>query len=685
MDSHSPHSTEEKATQKLGREDRFEIRLGEELLKRGYLTQSQLGQAMWERADSPLRLQEICLVHEWVTQEQVYSLVPTQQLRLGEILMLHNELSIDQLQSILSSQETRRPRRPIGELVVQQGWIPAERLKWALAEQEELHRLAASDSWQVINGNSPLSPVQRSSGGKESLQELKDVISGYKHQIAVLERQLAARRQPSSSPSDSGLTQGERQRYESRIQALEAQIAQTQSEGMGLTSAERQGYEDRIKGLERQLTEAQQLKDQLVAGYEARVTMLDQQLAQQRQEWETFCSQSNEEIASYHTQYQQQIQWRDLQLQQQAQQQQELQQSIVSLQFELQTAQDTLQHQHGLHQDYQRQQAEAQHQITALTTTVSELQQELDRIRQHRDTAQGEVDQLQQQLETYQAQLDKVQQTRARLISDLAEARRRGVELETQLREYQESDAVRQLQELESRLEHQIEENQTLRQEAEIERDTLSQRLRHLQEELNRQKAQNQALSIRARLSAQPMAIPDQETLNPDQQSGAKAAAAAPPKRSAQKRSAQPDQRAAAAAQEPSTSWAQRLLARLRLAGLVRRSEIPTILSSWEESQQEFTQVLSRCTGLKPETVRFFAEEGYSARLKGAQVPEDFLEAAGLISRQQLDQIRPEVDSEGSLCQTLVKRGILNQKTADYFSRTFNASPDPGATLKPSD
>ncbi len=523
MDSHSTHSTEEKVTQKLGRDDRFEIRLGEELLKRGYLTQAQLGQAMWERSESPLRLQEICLSHEWVTKEQVYTLVPTQQLRLGEILLLHNELSVDQLSSMLGSQETRRPRRQLGDLIVQQGWIPAERLKWALAEQEELHRLSASDSWQVINGSSPISPVQRSAGGRESLQELKDVISGYKHQISVLERQLASQKQGTAGVAP-GLAQAERRQYEERIRALETQISQSQAgSAMAPTAAERQSYEERIKGLEKQLSEVQQLKDQLVSGYEARISMLDQQLAQQRQEWETFCSQSNQEIASYHTQYQQQIQWRDLQLQQQAQQQQELQQSIVSLQFELQTTRDALQDQYGLQQGYLQQQAQDQQQIESLTAAITELQRALEETHAQLQISQEESEQLQQQLDTYQAQLDKVQQTRARLISDLAEARRQKLALEQRLQEAQSTDSDgsdHSIQELQQALEQQRQDNQKLRQEVEVERATLSQRVRQLQEELNRQKAQNQAQAARARLSSPPTPLPTGETLIPGQDKG---------------------------------------------------------------------------------------------------------------------------------------------------------------------
>lgn len=50
-------------------QEKFEIRLGEALNRAGLLTPAQLAQAMWEKADNPLMLGELCMQHGWVAPE----------------------------------------------------------------------------------------------------------------------------------------------------------------------------------------------------------------------------------------------------------------------------------------------------------------------------------------------------------------------------------------------------------------------------------------------------------------------------------------------------------------------------------------------------------------------------------------------------------------------------------------
>ncbi|NJK63118.1 MAG: hypothetical protein HC921_10970 [Synechococcaceae cyanobacterium SM2_3_1] len=62
---------------------RFDIQLGETLLKAGVLTQAQLSQAMWEKAETYLSLGETCVLNEWAPPEVIYTNVPQPDPALG--------------------------------------------------------------------------------------------------------------------------------------------------------------------------------------------------------------------------------------------------------------------------------------------------------------------------------------------------------------------------------------------------------------------------------------------------------------------------------------------------------------------------------------------------------------------------------------------------------------------------
>ncbi len=115
--------------------------------------------------------------------------------------------------------------------------------------------------------------------------------------------------------------------------------------------------------------------------------------------------------------------------------------------------------------------------------------------------------------------------------------------------------------------------------------------------------------------------------------------------------------------------WAQRILSNLFAADLVPVESIKRILLEWEQSAGTLTEVLGRISGLSAQTVTFFSEGGYSARLAGAQDLSDYLVASGIVSPEHIQAAK---QAEASSVSTwLVEQGHLSQKTADYFERTF--------------
>ncbi|MFS8807515.1 hypothetical protein NW837_08670, partial [Synechococcus sp. R6-10] len=119
------------------------------------------------------------------------------------------------------------------------------------------------------------------------------------------------------------------------------------------------------------------------------------------------------------------------------------------------------------------------------------------------------------------------------------------------------------------------------------------------------------------------------------------------------------------------TPWVQRVLTQLRAAGLIDNAGIETVIHAWEKEGCTFTDVLAHHSGLKPETVKFFSEGGYSVQLAGGRHVADYLKASGLVSAAQIEQIQKHLPPGGSLCQALAQAGILRRATALYFERHF--------------
>ncbi|MFS8908362.1 hypothetical protein NW835_07935, partial [Synechococcus sp. OH2] len=179
--------------------EKFEIRLGEALNKAGLLTPAQLAQAMWEKADSPLMLGELCMQHGWVAPQDLYPLIPVELVRIGEILVLHGYLELEHVYQALLQQK-HHPERKLGEILVQQGWVQPHWLEWALDKQQQLRRRrGAANSWEVmveqwstIPDQPPLyaSPLQAAQQVHKATAQYKAQLERYQEQVAALKAQL---------------------------------------------------------------------------------------------------------------------------------------------------------------------------------------------------------------------------------------------------------------------------------------------------------------------------------------------------------------------------------------------------------------------------------------------------------------------------------------------------------------
>lgn len=120
---------------------REKIRIGELMLQRGLITQTQLTQALAEQKHSGVQLGEICIQHGWVSQAQLKRIITGQRrtnmmrgkVRIGEVLMQRGLINQVQLTQALAEQKQSGAR--LGDILVQHGWVSQTQLRQALHQQ----------------------------------------------------------------------------------------------------------------------------------------------------------------------------------------------------------------------------------------------------------------------------------------------------------------------------------------------------------------------------------------------------------------------------------------------------------------------------------------------------------------------------------------------------------------------
>ncbi|PZD70319.1 Lysostaphin [Acaryochloris thomasi RCC1774] len=121
--------------------NREKIRIGELMLQRGLINQSQLTQALAEQKQSGAQLGEICKQQGWVSQAQLQQVLNGQRrrnitrgkVRIGEVLMQRGLISQVQLTQALTEQKQNGLQ--LGDILVQRGWVSPTQLRQALYEQ----------------------------------------------------------------------------------------------------------------------------------------------------------------------------------------------------------------------------------------------------------------------------------------------------------------------------------------------------------------------------------------------------------------------------------------------------------------------------------------------------------------------------------------------------------------------
>jgi hypothetical protein len=116
------------------------------------------------------------------------------------------------------------------------------------------------------------------------------------------------------------------------------------------------------------------------------------------------------------------------------------------------------------------------------------------------------------------------------------------------------------------------------------------------------------------------------------------------------------------------TPWARQLMTQLRESNLISEETLQKVLSTWIQQGGKLTQILENEAGLSPSTIHFFGDQGFSARLHGCQHLGDFLQAAGLITQEDLTTLLENKDPNQSIEEALVEKELIPSPTVEYFS-----------------
>ncbi|MFQ3585578.1 MAG: hypothetical protein SNJ85_11785, partial [Cyanobacteriota bacterium] len=424
--------------------------------------------------------------------------------------------------------------------------------------------------------------------------------------------------------------------YQQRIQELEAQLAKLQqavaqgegSQQVQLVRLRQELEKERAALAEQQQRTAQQEK--LVLQLYRNIDELEANLTQQAEAH----SQERQALLQHHQEQINQLQAQLAEQQQASQQAQQARQEVEHLRTQLQKLSQTLKQMQPLQQRYQ-----------ALTQQVQPLVQKLNQAKTHiaklgealqrSQTSQQHYQQLAQKQQT---QLQQAQATTARLRQELSAVQKK---LATFAEQQQLAQQLQNAQQLMKSYRQSLE---TLQQELKAEQ----MRNRLLQAQLERQQ---RISSNSSNFSGASQGIPtpaldpsDDGTLQADPVTGSPVL----------------------------TPWSRQLFIRLRKADLITRQQVQEVLDLWQRQGGRLTDILTAHLGLQVATIRFFSDEGYAARLGGCQRLGEYLQAAGLVSAEQLQQaLQVHRQSGLRLGETLVQQGLIRPSTANYFAHTF--------------
>ncbi len=649
----------ESTTRFLVSQAKDRIPLGQQLLQAGLLTKAQLAQALREQQQTHLRFGEVCLEKQWISPQQLYQFTSSQSLCLGEILVARGYIEFDQLRIALAQQ--RRYGRKLGEILIWKGWIQPAVLEQILAEQEQLQGMPEVNAWQALSRSVPEGFDQVEAAAAEDLEDLNlvDLASAGSQRAELVVRgsleSLAPAAEPQIMPEpteipfsdlelETGTPTTQLTGYRNRVAALELELEMQQREWdatiqrMNEQVLEFQrAYQERIQTLENRLQQVQQERSEaeaeLVRVHQLQVFQLRELLAERQAELQSRLDQQAQQATAHAAvvnSYQQRIQELE------AQQAQQARQEVEHLRTQLQKLSQTLKQMQPLQQRYQ-----------ALTQQVQPLVQRLNQAKAHiaqlgeaLQRSQTWQQHYQQLAQKQQAQLQQAQATTARLSQELATLQK---QLATLPEQRQLAQQLHNAQQLMKSYRHSLE---TLQQELKAER----MRNRLLQAQLERQEwlsrgipRQEPVLSEKSNEKSKSSESED-ETMQTNPVTGSPVL----------------------------TPWARQLFIRLRKADLITRQQVQEVLELWRQQGGKLTAILTSHLGLQNTTIRFFSDEGYAAKLSGCRRLGEYLQAAGLVNAEELQQaLQVHRQSGLRFGETLVQQGLIRPSTANYFAHTF--------------
>ncbi|MDX2272203.1 MAG: hypothetical protein NW237_09695 [Cyanobacteriota bacterium] len=535
----------------------------------------------------------------------------------------------------------------------------------------------------------------------------------YQHRITLLETKLKQQ-----ETEQLAAQQALSQTYQQRIEGLESELAQQrtslemersqQSERQAAQLAISEQYQQRIRDLEGELASQQSLLEKrsadqsefqiLSTQYQKRIEELQDELnrqifaeqeqqhalATQQQQIDELENQLKQQLLQHQQQqqeisqrYQQRIQLLEDKLEEQQQQKQQAQsthQEVDHLRSEIHRLSGELQRVQPIEAKYQT----LSQQVQPLLQKLSQTKAHVVQLGQALQKSQASQQQYQRLLQTQKAQLEKAQSTAVKLAKELRQTRQEMATLREQVQtQNPPADLSPQPPQPEmAALQTQLQGSHSLMV-------AYRQSLENLQNEIKAQRDENRLLQAKLDRQTQITEVMEGQLRKAgDASSGWTSVTNAVQSQLDQNLSKQWETITESIHIDPTlqsgqtpvlTAWARQLFFRLQEADLISDEQIQAVLRVWSSQGGKLTHVLSEQTGLQPSTIKFFSDEGYSAKLFGCRRIGEYLQAAGLVTEADLQAALQDNRQGRRLGEALADRGLIRPSTADYFARTFTS------------
>lgn len=646
--------------------------LGQRLVQEGVLTQDQLSEALREQQNNHFRLGEVCLDKGWITPEQLYQMIPSQNLGLGELLVFLNYIRLDQLRVALAQQ--RRFGRKLGEILVWKEWITQEELETILHIQELLREEASPKAWEILSTleakkdppSTEIDLIEMQESDLIDLEKLPPLSTETsldldKDRVAILENLLNKREEQWNAfmLEISQQMQVYQSQHLERVKHLEETI-ETQKTDLETQNQAAQQAQDTLLKLQSELQERQRVHQQEIEQYE--------QILQQFEEENTSLKIQFKASQDALQEIQRKVNTQESDLEKSRQRVTDLedelkdvhkhQESLLErlnitqdllLDVEAQLAKDKMETSQKI-QIYQSQHLK---QITQLEETIEHQKKQLhdqetnlealnDQLLNTQKELQNLHDIQQKQTQKYEQKCWEFEEEKKTLQNTIVELKK---DLDT-LSEKSHGSSI-EMDPIEDNL---ISESEPRQDELDILREDVI----RLETELERSQQEQDSLKKTLEEVQSGIDIPVEEKQ------------VVPVLWKARKSSSL-----------PLTQWAQNLFKGLQEAGLLQEPEIEMVLQEWKEKGGKLTDVLSSQTQLDPRTIKFFADGGYAAKVSGCEKISDFLLVAALISEEDLNKGKQMQLPGQEIEEVLVDLGIIQPATAAYFQQAFLTETEP--------